>query len=79
MERLLKGEIAEVFFEQVVGQAKGPGLLSDEHFTVDGTMIEAWANRWSFKKKKDPPEQGNGREGKKLLRDTHESDPQARL
>jgi transposase len=80
-DRLLQGEIAELFFEQVVGQAKEHGLLSDEHFTVDGTMIEAWANRRSFKEKKDPPEQGSGRRGEKLLRDTHESesDPQARL
>src|SRR5579863_3740003 len=80
-ERLLKGEVAELFFEQVVGQAKAQGLLSDEHFTVDGTMIEAWANRRSFQEKKDPPEQGSGRRGEKLLRDTHESktDPEARL
>ena len=44
-------------------------------------MIEAWANRRSFQEKKDPPEQGSGRGGQKLLRDTHESksDPQARL
>ena len=48
---------------------------------MDGTLIEAWANRRSFKEKKDPPEQGSGRGGKKLLRDTHESetDPEARL
>jgi transposase len=80
-ERLLEGEIAELFFEQVLGQAKKQGLLSDEHFTVDGTMIEAWANRRSFKEKKDPPEKGSGRRGEKLLRDTHESqsDPEARL
>jgi transposase len=80
-ERLQQGEIADLFFEQVVGQAKEQGLLSDEHFTVDGTMIEAWANRRSFQEKKDPPEQGSGRGGKKLLRDTHESksDPEARL
>jgi transposase len=80
-ERLLEGEIAELFFEQVVGQAQEQGLLSDEHFTVDGTMIEAWANRRSFKEKKDPPEKGSGRGGEKLLRDTHESesDREARL
>src|SRR5579863_3135175 len=80
-ERLLAGEIADEFFEQVVRQARTVGLLSDEHFTVDGTLIEAWANRRSFREKKDPPEQGSGRGGKKLLRDTHESktDPEARL
>src|SRR5271169_1446021 len=42
-ERLLEGEIADEFFEQVVKQARAVGLLSDEHFTVDGTLIEAWA------------------------------------
>jgi transposase len=80
-ERLVEGEIAELFFEQVLRQAQEQGLLSDEHFTVDGTMIEAWANRRSFKEKKNPPEQRSGRGGKKLLRDTHESesDPEARL
>jgi len=80
-ERLLEGNIAEAFFEQVLAQAEGHGLLSDEHFTVDGTLIEAWANRRSFREKKEPPERGSGSKGKKLLRDTHESesDPEARL
>jgi len=80
-DRLLDGKIAELFFDQVLAQAEEHQLLSDEHFTVDGTMIEAWANRRSFQEKKDPPEQGSGRGGKKLLRDTHESqsDPEARL
>jgi transposase len=79
--RLLDGEIAEEFFQQVLGQAREQQLLSDEHFTVDGTMIEAWAHRRSFQEKKDPPEQGSGRGGEKLLRDTHESktDPESRL
>jgi len=56
-------------------------LLSDEHFTVDGTLIEAWANRRSFVEKKEPPQRGTGARGRKLLRDTHESttDPEARL
>jgi transposase len=80
-DRLLDGEIAQLFFEQVLAQAAEHQLLSDEHFTVDGTLIEAWASRRSFKEKKDPPERGSGRDGKKLLRDTHESetDPEARL
>ena len=80
-ERLLEGEIAEIFFQQVVKQARERGLLSDEHFTVDGTMIEAWANRRSFHPKDEPPARGSGARGRKLLRDTHESktDPQARL
>ena len=80
-ERLLEGEIAEAFFQQVLGQANGHGLLSDEHFTVDGTLLEAWANRRSFHEKKEPPEKGSGGGGQKLLRDTQESqtDPEARL
>ena len=80
-ERLLEGNIASAFFEQVLAQADGHGLLSDEHFTVDGTLIEAWANRRSFHEKKDPPQRGSGSKGKKLLRDTHESktDPESRI
>src|SRR5450759_151919 len=80
-DRLLDGKIAELFFDQVLAQAEEHQLLSDEHVTGDGTMSEAWANRRSFQEKKDPPEQGSGRGGKKLLRDTHESqsDPEARL
>ena len=50
-ERLLEGEVAEAFFEEVVEMAREHGLLSDEHFTVDGTLIEAWAGQKSFKKK----------------------------
>src|SRR6266436_7055706 len=42
-ERLLGGESADALFEAVLKQAEGEGLLSDEHFTVDGTLIEAWA------------------------------------
>jgi transposase len=80
-ERLLAGEVAQKFFQAVVQQARGAGLLSDEHFTVDGTLIEAWASRRSFVEKKDPPQRGTGARGRKLLRDTHESrtDPEARL
>jgi transposase len=80
-ERLLEGEIAQKFFQAVVQQARGVGLLSDEHFTVDGTLIEAWANRRSFGEKPEPPQRGTGARGRKLLRDTHESktDPEARL
>lgn len=80
-ERLLAGEVAQKFFAAVVEQARALGLLSDEHFTVDGTLIEAWANRRSFVEKKEPPRRGTGARGRKLLRDTHESktDPEARL
>jgi transposase len=47
-ERLLAGEIAEAFFEAVRQQAEQEGLLSDEHFTVYGTLLQAWANRRSL-------------------------------
>jgi transposase len=50
-ERLLAGEVAQGFFKAVVAQARAQGLLSDEHFTVDGTLIEAWAGYKSFKPK----------------------------
>jgi transposase len=80
-DRLIDGEIASQFFLAVRGQLQRSGLLSDEHFTVDGTMLEAWANRRSFHPKAEPPERGSGHGGKRLLRDTHESktDPEARL
>ena len=80
-ERLLKGEVAERMLLAVVEQAHARKLLSEEHFTIDGTLIQAWANRRSFKEKSDPPARGSGSGGKRLLRDTHESssDPEARL
>jgi transposase len=80
-ERLLRGEVAERLLLAVVEQAHAKRLLSEEHFTIDGTLIQAWANRRSFHEKKDPPEKGTGTGGKKLLRDTHESrtDPEAQL
>ena len=80
-ERLMKGEVAERLLLEVVEQAHAHRLLSEEHFTVDGTLIQAWANRRSFREKKEPPQRGTGARGQKLLRDTHESstDPEARL
>jgi len=54
-QRLLDGDIAQAFFERVVAQARARGLLSDEHFTVDGTLIEAWASLKSFQRKDTPP------------------------
>ncbi len=54
-DRLLEGEVAQAFFEQVLAQARAATLLSDEHFTVDGTLIEAWAGHKSFKRKDEPP------------------------
>src|ERR1039458_2320795 len=80
-ERLLQGEIAQRLLEAVLQQARAHDLLSAEHFTVDGTLIEAWASRRSFVPKDPPPPVGTGVGGKKLLRDTHVSttDPEARL
>src|SRR3954467_7310034 len=43
-DRLLEGDIAQAFFDQVLEQARGLDLISDEHFTVDGTLLEAWAS-----------------------------------
>jgi transposase len=58
-ERLLSGDIAQAFFDRVVAQARQQGLLSDEHFTVDGTLVEAWAGLKSFKRqgaRTEPPD-----------------------
>jgi len=80
-ERLMAGEVSQGLPEAALRQAAEHDLLSEEHFTVDGTLIQAWANRKSFVPKQKPPEKGSGSRGKKLLRDTHESksDPEARL
>jgi hypothetical protein len=53
-DRLLKGEVAAAFFSSVLAQARQQGLRSAEHFTVDGTLIEAWAGQKSFQRKADP-------------------------
>jgi transposase len=88
-DRLLEGDIARRFFAAVMGQAKAQNLMSDEHFTVDGTLIEAWASMKSVKPKdgSEPPRSGEGRNpsvdftGQKRRNDTHASttDPEARL
>jgi len=79
--RLMEGAETERLFEAVLCQARGQNLLSGEHFTVDGTLIRAWAHRDSFHPKDDPPNRGTGTDGELLLRDTHESstDEEARL
>ena len=73
-DRLLKGDIAEAFFEQVLEQARGYGLLSDEHFTVDGTLIEAAAGLKSFKRKgsrdETPPDDPGKSHGELPRRET---------
>jgi transposase len=89
-ERLLDGDIAGKFFARVLEKARGAQLLSDEHFTVDGTLIEAWAGHKSFKpketQKKVPPPDDPGNptvdfSGQKRTNATHASttDPEARL
>ena len=80
-ERLMAGDVSQRLLEAVLRQAGEHDLLSEEHFTVDGTLIQAWASRNSFVPKEKPPQKGSGSKGKKLLRDTHESksDPEARL
>jgi transposase len=80
-DRLLGGDIAQAFFEAVLLQAREQNLLSDEHFTVDGTLLDAWASKKSYQPKENPPEEGSGSRGEMLLRDTHEckTDPDAVL
>jgi transposase len=86
-ERLLKAEVSAQFFAAVLKQATKKGLLSNEHFTVDGTLIEAWASIKSFRPKDGPPQGPIGRNdevdfhGQKLSNATHESvtDSDARL
>jgi transposase len=51
-DRLLAGEIAAAFFAEVLAQAEAAGLVSDEHFTVDGTLLEAWASQKSFRRRR---------------------------
>ena len=68
-DRLLEGDVAEAFFDQVLAEAQGRDLLSDEHFTVDGTLVEAWASQKSFQKKDaepGPPPEGSGQSDREL-------------
>jgi transposase len=53
-DRLLAGDIADAFLSEVLAAIRAEGLLSDEHFTVDGTLLEAWASHKSFKPKQGP-------------------------
>jgi transposase len=88
-DRLMEGDIAQKFFSQVLEQATAGGLVSDEHFSVDGTLIEAWASQKSFQRKdqtEEPPKDDPGNptvnfHGETRRNDTHESktDPEARL
>ena len=89
-ERFIDGEIARRFFDQVLAQADAQDLVSQEHFSVDGTLIEAWASLKSFQRKDDtglkPPTDDPGNptvdfKGEKRRNDTHESktDEESRL
>jgi transposase len=78
-DRLLTSDVAQRFFAAVNEQAKR--FMSDEHFTVDGTLIQAWASQKSFRKKDGADDDGSNFHGGKRSNDTHESttDPDARL
>lgn len=90
-DRLLAGDIAALFFERVLDLARTHNLLSEDHFTVDGTLIEAWASMKSVRPKdEDPPQDNNGFKpknpdvdfkGEKRSNETHASttDPEAKL
>lgn len=92
-ERLLEHDVAGEFFRAVVEQARGEALMSDEHFTVDGTLIEAMASLKSFRPKNEDKDDGKGPppgnpsnrwvdfHGEKRSNETHESktDPEAKL
>jgi len=89
-ERLFSGLVIDELFKQVVNIAKGKGLISDDHFTVDGTLLESWASLKSLKKKdgteerKDDGAPGNPSvdfHGEKRSNETHQSttDPEAKI
>jgi transposase len=85
-DRLLEHEVAHRFLQKVVERAKREALMSSEHFSVDGTMIEAWASMKSFRPKDEDDDKGDGNgwsdfKGEKRTNDTHESktDPEAKL
>src|ERR1700693_5601981 len=88
-DRLLEADVAKEFLKRVVEQARSAGLTSDEHFTVDGTLLEAWASLKSFQpkdqKRSTPPDDpGNPTvdfHGQRRSNQTHESrsDGDARL
>ena len=87
--RLLDADVAREFLLEVVAQARQQRLLSEEHFSVDGTLLEAWASVKSFRPRDDdsPPPEGGGRNpevdfrGERRRNETHRSttDPDARL
>jgi hypothetical protein len=84
-ERLIEHDVAKEFFAAVVERARAEGLVSSEHFSVDGTLIEAWASLKSFRPKDEPAAKDNNGwadfRGRKRSNDTHASttDSDARL
>ena len=86
-ERLLEADAARVLLKEVVKEARRRRLLSADHFTVDGTLLEAWASHKSYRPRDERPPQGSGRnrprnfKGERRRRETHESttDPEALL
>jgi transposase len=86
-DRLLEGDIASAFFAAVLIHADSERLLSDEHFTVDGTLLKAWASQKSFRARDEDPPAGSGGNptvnfhGQRRSNATHQSttDPDARL
>jgi transposase len=86
-DRLLDGDIAAAFFDAILIHADTARLLSDEHFTVDGTLLEAWASQKSFRPRDQDPPAGGGSNpsvdfhGQQRRNATHQSttDPDARL
>jgi transposase len=87
-DRLLAGDVGTAFFDAVLAEARTHRLLSDEHFTVDGTLLEAWASHKSFRPKDttdrppdDPSNPTVNFRGERRKNDTHQSttDPDARL
>ena len=86
-ERLLEADVARVLLKEVVREARRRRLLSPDHFTVDGTLLEAWASHKRYRPRDEGPPQGGGRnrprnfKGERRRRETHESttDPEARL
>ncbi len=90
-ERLMEHEVGRIFFDAIVRQARSAGLMSEEHFTVDGTLVEAWASLKSFMPKDEDPtdrlsdgDSGNPAidfHGERRTNSTHRSttDPESRL
>ena len=86
-ERLMEADAARVLLKEVVKEARRRLLLSQDHFSVDGTLLDAWASHKSYRPRDEQPPRGGGRnrprdfKGERRRRETHESttDPEARL